>query len=355
MLQYRLNHTKRFKTVRYRIVDNRIKCSFPFIFDSMRRVIAGYILLLIIFPALSANAQVRPGPLFTDNMVLQQNSQASLWGWTSPNKTVTVHTSWNGKKQQSIADASGKFQFKVPTPAAGGPFTISFNDGHTTSLRNIMIGEVWICGGQSNMEMPVKGYKGQPVIGSNDAILKSTNPNIRLYSVPRVSQFLPQDTTKPSLWKEAAPEAVSSFSATAYFFGRDLNEVLNVPIGLINISWTGSPIESWMDAASLGAFPEIKLPASPDSIRVPNRTPTTIYNGMLHPVAGYTIKGFVWYQGESNYDRPDQYENLFPAMVKLWRRQWAQGDLPFTMPRSHHTITRSCRRTMWEENTIQPI
>jgi sialate O-acetylesterase len=193
----------------------------------------------------------------------------------------------------------------------------------------VLIGEVWLCSGQSNMEMPMKGFKGQPVIGSNEAILISTNKNIRVYTVPRGAFTTPQENSKPSTWKEAEPEAISNFSAMAYYFGKDLSELLNVPIGLINVSYGGSPVQSWMDAKTLTSFPEIKTPAVNDSIQSPNRTPSVLYNAMLHPVIGYGIKGMIWYQGESNYKHPDQYETLFPTAVKEWRNEWNSGDFPF--------------------------
>ena len=292
----------------------------------MNRIVFSFLFCLSYF---FSGAQPRLANIFTDNMVLQQKSKAAIWGWSSPGQTIKLTPSWNKKTTTVKAEANGKWKAELETPSAGGPYTLTISDGKAIILNNVMIGEVWLCSGQSNMEMPMKGFKGQPIIGSNEAILKSTNKNIRVYTVPRASTITPQDTSKKSEWKEANPESISNFSATAYFFGKDLYELLNVPIGLINVSYGGSPAESWMDAATLSAFPDIKVPAAKDSIKSPNRTPTTLYNAMLHPVIGYGIKGIIWYQGESNYDRPDQYETLFPAMVKQWREQWKAGDLPF--------------------------
>lgn len=290
-----------------------------------------FLLLIVLFAcaAIIANAQVKLPSIFTDNMVLQQQAQAPVWGWAKPRATISVATSWNGKTYESKADASGKWRTAVATPAAGGPYELTISDGTPVKLSNVLIGEVWLCTGQSNMEMPVKGFKGTPVIGSNDAILKSKNKNIRLYTVPRSSWTVPQENSKPSVWKVAEPESVAGFSATGYFFGRLLNEMLDVPVGLINVSYGGSTIEAWMDPSVLKSFKEIKIPAKNDSIKVVNRTPTTLFNGMLYPVIGYGIKGCIWYQGESNYDRPDQYEQLLPAMVKEWRGLWGQGEFPF--------------------------
>lgn len=274
-------------------------------------------------------AQVKLASLFTDNMVLQQNSKSSLWGWASAGKTISITPSWNKKTITVKAGTEGNWKALVETPAAGGPYEITITGDGSLQLKNILVGEVWICSGQSNMEMPMKGFKGQPIAGSNRAILHSTNPNIRLYTVPRGAATTPQENSKPSQWKEAEPEAVSNFSATAYFFGKNLEALLNVPIGLINVSYGGSPVESWMDAATLKSFTDINVPGPKDSIKSPNRTPTTLYNGMLHPVIGYGIRGMIWYQGESNYDRPDQYETLFPAAVQQWRKDWGAGEFPF--------------------------
>ncbi len=277
----------------------------------------------------SLKAEVKLASIFTDNMVLQQKAQVPIWGWAAPGKNIKVSTSWNGKNYSGKADNTGKWLIKVATPQAGGPYDVSISDGKAVKLKNVLIGEVWICGGQSNMEMPMKGFKGQPILGSNDAIFKSKNNKIRLYTVPRSSITELQQNSKPSAWKEAEPESVSNFSATGYFFGRILNDMLDVPVGLINVSYSGSFAEAWMSPEALKAFPEIKVPAKGDTIKAVSRTPTTLYNGMLYPITGYGIKGAIYYQGESNYERPDRYEELFPTMVKEWRSLWKQGDFPF--------------------------
>ncbi|SEM47327.1 sialate O-acetylesterase [Olivibacter domesticus] len=267
------------------------------------------------------------GAIFTDNIVLQQRTKAPIWGWAAPNTKIEIISSWDQKKYSSVTDKKGRWVIKVQTPAAGGPYELKISDGAPLVLKNVLIGEVWLCSGQSNMEMPLKGFKGQPVWKSNETILHSKNGQLRLYTVPRSSQLERQEDSKTSFWKEANPENVANFSATAYYFGKLLQELLEVPIGLIHSSYGGSTIEAWMDRELLADFKDIKLPK--DSIPVKNRTPTTLYNGMIHPIIGYAIKGCIWYQGESNYERPDQYELLFPAMVKRWRELWQQGDFPF--------------------------
>jgi sialate O-acetylesterase len=287
------------------------------------------IVAVLLLTAFHAHAQVKLASIFTSNMVLQQQMQVPVWGWDKAGANISVTTSWNGKHYKGKAGSDGKWKIKVATPSAGGPYAVTISDGQAVKLDNVMIGEVWICGGQSNMELPVKGFKGQPVLGSNEAIFRSQNNNIRLYTVPRSSKTELQDNSKPSEWHVAGPESVSNFSATGYFYGRILNEMLHVPIGLINLSYSGSSIEGWMDPDVLKAFPEVKIPAKTDSIKAPSRTPTTLYNAMIYPVQGYGIKGAIWYQGESNYDRPDQYEKLFPALVARWRSLWGQGEFPF--------------------------
>lgn len=285
--------------------------------------------IVFLFSYSVLRAEVKLGSLFTDNMVLQQKADVPIWGWSDAGKNIKVKTSWNGKSYSAKADALGKWLVKVATPTAGGPYEITVSDGKAIKLKNVLIGEVWICGGQSNMEMPMKGFKGQPILSSNDAILKSKNGNIRIYTVPRSSTTELQQNSKPSVWKEANSESISNFSATGYYFGRLLNEMLDVPVGLINVSFSGSFVEAWMSPENLRQFPEVKIPAKGDTIKAVSRTPTTLFNGMLYPITGYGIKGAIFYQGESNYERPDRYEEMFPAMVKEWRSLWKQGDFPF--------------------------
>jgi sialate O-acetylesterase len=286
----------------------------------------------VIFSAHKSNAQVKLAGIFTDGMVLQQQSTVPVWGWDKPGAHITALTSWNKKTYQAVADTSGKFIMKIATPIAGGPYQLSISDGKPLILKDVLIGEVWICAGQSNMEIPMKGFKSQPVLNSNEAILNSKNPNIRLFTVPRGSKTTLQKDIKPSQWVQASPETVAKFSAVGYYFGTSLNKMLNVPIGLINCSYSGSSIQAWMDPATLKPYPEIKIPAPTDSIKEVSRTPTTLYNAMLHGIIGYGIKGTIWYQGESNYDFPAQYDSLFVTFVKVLRTKWGIGDFPFYYP-----------------------
>ncbi|HVW14696.1 MAG TPA: sialate O-acetylesterase [Mucilaginibacter sp.] len=286
------------------------------------------VLSIIVFST-SANAQVKLEGLFTDGMVLQQQTNVPVWGWDKPGAKIEVITSWNKKLYRAVSDKEGKFMVKIATPAAGGPYSLTISDGKPLVLNNVLIGEVWMCMGQSNMDIPMKGFKSQPILGSNEAILESKNENIRMFTVPHGSTTTMQHDIKPSHWLDASPESVAKFSATGYYFGRMLNKMLHVPIGLINCSYSGSSIQAWMDTNTLKAFPEIKIPAAHDSIKEVSRTPTTLYNAMLHGVIGYGIRGAIWYQGESNYSEPAQYDSLFVTFVKVLRAKWGIGDFPF--------------------------
>jgi sialate O-acetylesterase len=273
-------------------------------------------------------AEIRMPSLFSDNMILQQRADASVWGWAKESTTVKLVTSWDNRQYVTTADQSGKWRLKVTTPSAGGPYEIKISDGTDYVIRDVLIGELWLCSGQSNMEMPMKGYSGQPVLGSNDAILKSKNENIRFITIPRSSKIEVQDDFEGS-WLKAEPSTVVNFSATAYYFARLLNEVLDVPIGLIHVSYGGSCIETWMSRETSEPYLGTGIPQPGDSVKVPNRTPTVLFNSMLSPVIGYTIRGVIWYQGETNYMNPDKYTRLFSTMVREWRDRWGQGDFPF--------------------------
>lgn len=294
----------------------------------VKQLVASIAIVLLSLQQIEAKVTM---PYFiSDNMVLQQQAKPLIWGWASPNTKITVTTSWNNKKQITESAADGKWSIRLETVAAGGPYTMNISDGEMLTLKNILLGEVWLCSGQSNMEMPLKGFRDQPIQGSNEAIIHSNNDQIRLYTVPRSVQRTPMDTSKMQSWKSAAPETVNGFSATAYYFGKELYSMLKVPIGLINISYGGSVIEAFMDEASLKEFADIKLPpANDDGVKINNNTPTTLYNGMLHPFLGYTIKGCIWYQGESNNSRAKQYESLMPAFVKMIRAKSFNDSLPF--------------------------
>jgi sialate O-acetylesterase len=194
-------------------------------------------------------------------------------------------------------------------------------------LKNVMVGEVWFCSGQSNMQMPVKGFLNQPVEGSHEAILQSSKNKIHFFNADRVASLTPQFDTKGN-WQVADPATTGDCSATAYFFAKKLQEVLGIPVGLIHSSWGASAIEAWMDPASLAGFSNKKFPE-----KVPEKTPqiypALLYNGMLHPFIGYGIKGFIWYQGEANRSNANEYQQLLTSLIGSWRNKWQHENLPF--------------------------
>ena len=289
------------------------------------------LLLAALGAAFTLQAKVVLPALFGDNMVLQQQSEAQFWGKAAPGKKVTIRPSWSQKAVTTQTDREGRWRTSVPTPAAGGPYTIEVSDGESLTLRDVLIGEVWLCSGQSNMEMPMRGFNNQPVTGSADAIAraKASTP-IRLCTVKRATARTPQEECTAQ-WEQNTPEAVAATSATAYYFARYLQEVLEVPVGIIVTCWGGTPVEAWMDRETMSGFEEFDLSFLDGAARIdqPQNKPCGLYNGMIAPLLPYTIKGFLWYQGESNRLKPVQYRALMPAFVKMLRERWGQGELPF--------------------------
>jgi len=261
-------------------------------------------------------------------MVLQQHTETAIWGLATNNSLVKVTPSWNKKSYKTNASADGTWKLKIETPSAGGPYEITISDGKAIKLVNVLIGEVWLCSGQSNMEMPMKGYVNQPIIGSSDAIALSSNPNIRLFSVKKNTSLVPLDDLTGS-WSLCEPENVAEFSATAYYFGLMLNKALKVPVGLINASWGGTRIEPWISESGIKKFEWVNFPVeNPDKNQI-HQIPTSLFNAMIHPIVGYGIKGAIWYQGESNRNEPKEYQQLITGLIQNWRSVWGIGDFPF--------------------------
>lgn len=288
------------------------------------------IFILALACLINAHAEIKLPAIFSDNMLMQRNTQVNIWGKADAGKTVTIKTSWSKKMVKTTVDADGNWKAVLETPAADGKtHSITLSDGKVLILKNIVLGELWLCSGQSNMEMPMKGFKNQPVEGANMDILRSNNSQIRLFTVKRNSTIEAQ-TDVTGTWQEATPETVREFSATGYYFGRLLFETLHVPVGLILSSWGGSSVEAWMSEDMLRAFPEVKIPATEADIKEKNRTPTALYQAMINPIVGLTLKGVIWYQGESNYDRAESYAKMFSTMINGWRKNWNQKDtIPF--------------------------
>lgn len=296
------------------------------------------ILAFLLFSVLSIQAKVKLPSVLADNMVLQQQSEVKLWGWANPNVKIKINTSWDKKSYTAISDEKGNWLQKVNTPAAGGPFQITFNDGEKTILTNILIGEVWFCSGQSNMEMPMQGFDRQPLKGANDFIAKANvNVPIRIFNSDveagkRIRQFSKQvQTNVKGTWLMNSSENVSLTSATAYYFAQFIQEVLNVPVGIIVSSLGGSAVEAWMSREAIEPFKEVNLSIlyNDAEIKSPQQTPCVLYNAKIAPLLNYKIKGMLWYQGESNRLKPDLYSKLMPAFVKDLRTKWDVGEFPF--------------------------
>jgi sialate O-acetylesterase len=298
------------------------------------------------------HADVKLPGLFSDNMVLQQGMAVPVWGWADNGEVVTVQ--FRGEKVSATAK-DGKWQVKLHKMQAGGPDALTVSGRNEIQLQNVLVGEVWVCSGQSNMEWPLSRS-----FESEKAVASSGNQSIRLFSVPKLKANEPTNNVHAS-WLACGPETVPNFSAVAYFFGRDLQKALGVPIGLIHTSWGGSPAEVWMTEQVLAGNADYKttiLDAYPKALNEyqaalkkfeqesadlakdgkkqtrnkptpPYWKPAELYNGMIAPLIPYAIKGAIWYQGESNAGRAHQYRTLFADMIRNWRHDWNQGNFTF--------------------------
>lgn len=279
------------------------------------------IVLLVSFLLLAegTQAKITIPSFFSNGMVLQQQSMVAIWGSSDKQQQkVAVKTSWNNRKYTTRTDELGNWKVKVETPVYGGPYVVEISDGEVVCIENVLIGEVWLCSGQSNMDMRVSGRYGDPVLGSLDAIVTSENPEIRMFMVGSKMTSAPL-TDCEGIWQEASSETVPDFSAAGYFFARKLNEVLRIPVGIIHASYGGSRVEAWMSKEAIEPYRDLE--------DVHNAS--ILYNGMLSPVVGYGIRGCLWYQGEANVDAPDLYTQLFPSLVNDWRKKWGMGEFPF--------------------------
>ena len=289
----------------------------------------------VLFCAIAvSNAKVALPPIFADNMVLQQQTDAAIWGKAEAGAKVTITTTWAKGKTVVNADKDGKWFARVATPAAGGPYEITISDGEKVTLKNVLIGEVWICSGQSNMFQQMKGYSGQPTAGAVDLILeaKPSTP-IRSCNVKKTASIDPKDECACT-WYVNDPEGVAEASAAAYFFAKRIHDVLGVPVGIINASWGGTPIRSWMSREVLEAefANEVKLShfakGELDKKR-PQGCAASLYNGMLYSLIPFTAKGFLWYQGCADRNQYELYKRLQPAFVKMLRKDWGNDKMPF--------------------------
>ncbi len=312
----------------------------------------------------AAQAEVKPHALFGDHMVLQQGKPVHVWGTAGAGEKVTVKLARQSKSTK--ADENGDWKVALKKMKVGGPHSLTISGENTITYNNVMVGEVWVCSGQSNMQWTVSNSNNP------DYEIRMANyPNIRLFSVPRVTAGKPQENVNAE-WKECNPSTIAGFSAVAYFFGRELNTRMNVPIGLIHTSWGGTPAEAWTRKQELEHLPIAKpivdrwnkaisgvpelyekleqdymdwkdraataeyngdpVPSAPNPPRDPRGNPhrsSGLYNAMIAPLVPYSIQGAIWYQGESNASRAYQYRELFPTMIQSWRNAWGQGEFPF--------------------------
>lgn len=287
-------------------------------------------------------AKVEVPTFIASDMVMQQNAVFPLRGKASAGSKVRINASWNADKNTLVteADGSGNWNVKLATPEAGGPYSIVIDDGdEPLTLDNVMIGEVWLCSGQSNMEMPMGGFDGQPVEGGTDVIARAKRSvPVRVYNADNdkgrwVRQWsqTPRDTMW-GRWYDNAPENVRDMSATAYYFARYLNEVLEVPVGVMVSSLGGSRIESWMSREACEGIDGVDMRLleldSAETDKRQRNVPGVLYNAKINPLKGIPMAGMLWYQGESNVG-DDNYAVKMEAMVRDLRNKWGQGEWPF--------------------------
>lgn len=276
-----------------------------------------------IFP-LCTKADVRLPSIIGSHMVLQQNAEVNIWGWCEPGEKIKLTATWDTTTYNTTGSPDAKWNIKIKTPMAGGPYIIVIKGSNKIVIDDVLIGEVWVCSGQSNMEMSyswgIKRY-------TND-IEKSANQSIRLFHIPKLTAAFPQDDLK-GYWVVCNPEDLKTFSLAGYFFGQKLHQELSVPVGLVESSWGGTPAEVWTPKDSVENNPFLKKAA--DSLKPSNGwpiAPSLTFNAMINPVTNYNIAGVIWYQGESNVGTASAYHQLFSTMIKSWRTAW-QKDFPF--------------------------
>lgn len=298
----------------------------------MKSGILAYLFSSFLFVS-SVSAEIKMPHIFSDNMVLQSDTIAMLWGSASPDAKVSIDSSW-GEKASAIADKQGKWETGISTPLPSfEPLSLSITDESDQSvfkLSNVLAGEVWVASGQSNMEMPLRGYWHQPVEGGGDEITFSSKngKGIRFLNVPRKVSYVPFDDID-SQWQISNPENSAEFSALAWFFARYLKDLTDSPVGIINAAWGGSKVEGWVPEEILNTYPDRNYAAERDSVMNDWERVGVMYNSMICPIAGYTAKGFLWNQGESNVGRHADYPSRQNDMINHWRMLWNNPEMQF--------------------------
>jgi len=279
---------------------------------------------------LSSHAQTVLPTIFNNHMVLQQEDTVAIWGTDVPDVALSLQTSW-GEKLTTQSDHEGHWRFALPTPKTDcQPQWLKIKGTTTVEYADVLLGEVWVCSGQSNMEYPLEGWNDQPIRKYNKLMMDTDYHDIRLYKIDKRFNQVPQTDIESAQWTVAGMNTVHDFSAVGFLYAKRLHHMLKVPVGVIQSAWGGSLIESWMSKSVLKKhFPTYHWSDIDFKKGRANGWPYTIYNAMIHPIIGYGVKGFLWYQGESNRHWPAEYKELFPAMIQQWRDEWGQGDLPF--------------------------
>lgn len=313
--------------------------------------------LTLAVAASAAVADVRPHGLFVDHAVLQRDVPLKVWGTADAGERVTV--TLNGATASATADDRGAWRVELPAQPAGGPYTLRIAGKTTVEVNDVLIGEVWLASGQSNMHMPMRENNpwSAGVLDFEKEIAAADHPQIRIFDVGRAFAEQPATDLKGA-WAVTTPKAAANFSATSYYFARSLHRTLNVPVGIVHSSVGASSISAWTSRAALESNPLNQLaafdkrirdypaalekyeatkkpgaklndPDRPKDPRTSVSSPTLLFNGMIAPVVGYPIRGAIWYQGESNAFKPDGYAQSMARLVGDWRGRWGQGDFPF--------------------------
>ena len=295
--------------------------------------------LLVCFFPIGIHADIQLPSILSDNMVLQQNAKVRFWGKARPGEKILVKTSWDHKKYKVTALANGHWELMIQTPAATSGQSVMLKGDNKIRINNILIGEVWLCTGQSNMEFPVarnpqvKWKTG--MLNEAEEMKDADFPEIRLFHVEH--QLAPDDEKEDCVgkWVVCNPENLKDFSAVGFVFGRKLYKELSTPVGLIQSTWGGTHAESWTSmkvmennplyADVLKQYSKERVSREKDKCKVP----ATLWNGMIAPIVGYTVKGNIWYQGESNSVRYEKYQEVFTNLINSWRKEWNQPDMPF--------------------------
>jgi len=262
--------------------------------------------------------------VFTDNMVLQQNSNVAIWGWSDPGETVKIVAGWNEKDTIKVkANNSSKWTTTIKTIGAGGPYSIRILGSSRVELKNVMLGEVWICSGQSNMEWSVNAK----IINGEEEAAKANHPNIRIFHVQKIGAEFPQQTCNAT-WTVCSPETMRATSAVGYFFARELQQKLNVPVGIIVSAWGGTPAEVWIEKSRIEKNPTLNAHKYNEKFDWWPGESGALYNSMIAPVIPYGIAGAIWYQGESNCGNYQIYSKLMKTLIENWRADFKK-DFPF--------------------------